>query len=61
MATAVFAKVTHMGLDYATIELTVQTSDSNHPELSFPKIEVEVPKAIGDFLEQHGAYDKDSE
>lgn len=57
MATAVFAKVTHIGEDYATIELTVQTADSNHPELSYPKIEVEVPRSVGDFLEEHGAYD----
>lgn len=55
MATAVFARVTHIGDDYATIELTVQTSDSNHPENSFPKIVVEVPRAIGDWLEAHGA------
>jgi hypothetical protein len=59
MSTAVFAKVTHIGEDYATLELTVQTSDSNHPELSFPKIEVEVPKSVGDFLEKHGAYDEE--
>lgn len=59
MSTAVFAKVTHIGEDYATIELTVQTSDSNHPENSLPKIEVEVPKGVGDFLESHGAYDKE--
>lgn len=58
MSTAVFAKVTHIGEDYATIELTVQTSDSNHPERSFPKTEIEVPKAIGDWLQLHGAYDK---
>lgn len=60
MSTAVFAKVTHIGEDYATIELVVQTSDSKHPENSYPKIEVEVPRSVGDFLEEHGAYDKEA-
>lgn len=55
MSTAIFAKVNHIGEDYATIELVVQTSDSNHPENSFPKVEIEVPKWVGIWLKEMGA------
>lgn len=58
MNTAVFAKVTHMGLDYATVKLTAEIVDTKNPENTRPSIEVEVPRAVGEFLEKVGAYNE---
>jgi hypothetical protein len=53
--TAVFAKVTHIGLDYATIQLTAEIVDTKNPKNSRPSIEFEVPKGVGDWLTKLGA------
>lgn len=54
--TAVFAKVIHMGEDYATIKLTAEIVDTNNAENTRPSREIEVPKPIGEWLEKLGAY-----
>lgn len=50
MATTVFAKLVHLGEDYATIELEVQVVDSKNPKNTRPKIEVQVPRGVGDWF-----------
>ncbi len=55
--TAVFAKVTHIGLDYATVKLTAEIV-SNNPENTRPSVEIEVPRGVGEWLERVGAYQK---
>lgn len=53
--TAVFAKVIHMGIDYATIQLTAQIHDNKNPENHLPTETFDVPKGIGEWLERIGA------
>lgn len=48
----VTAKVTHIGLDYATIELSTVSSE---PETIS---NIEVPLQVGQWLEKVGAYEK---
>lgn len=51
MSQVVTVKLVHMGEDYATIDLRVE---SNKPKT----LMVDVPKAVGEWLEKVGAYDK---
>lgn len=52
MSKAVFVKLTHLGEDYATIELHVATSVGGKT-----LTDVQVPKSVGEWLEENGAYD----
>lgn len=57
MTTGVFAKVIHMGEDYATVKLTAQIHDTKNPKNNLPSEEFEVSRAMGEWLEKVGAYD----
>lgn len=61
MITAVFAKVIHMGEDYATIKLTAQIHDSENQENHMPSEEFEVSRSMGEWLEEYNAYDYSEE
>lgn len=51
----VYAYVTHLGEDYATIKLVAQIIDTKNPENSRPSMELEAPKAVGEWLAGLGA------
>ena len=55
MSTAVFAKVVHMGEDYATVKLTAEIVDTKNPENTRPSIEIETTRFVGEWLEKLGA------
>lgn len=55
--TAVFAKVVHLGEDYATVKLTAEIVDTKKPENTRPSVEIEVPKGVGLWLQKLGAAD----
>lgn len=54
------AKVTHLGIDYATVELEAQIVDDKNPKNSRPKMEIEVPLQVGEWLAELGAVEEEN-